>query len=65
MNILFLGNIFDHVLVKIDGEEEFEIKKILDTWVSCGCLEYLIHLHEYDLNTHTCEHAFNIANASQ
>jgi hypothetical protein len=52
-------------LVKIDGEEEFEVKEILDTLVSCGCLEYLIHLHGYDLNAHTWEHAFNITNASQ
>jgi hypothetical protein len=30
-------------LIQMEGEKEFEVKEILDSQISCGHLQYLIH----------------------
>jgi hypothetical protein len=36
-------HIWQPPLVEIDGEEEFDIEKILDSWIFHGRLKYLVH----------------------
>jgi hypothetical protein len=39
--------------IVVDGEQEYEIEKILDSRISHHQLQYLVHWQGYDINKHT------------
>ncbi|KAH7296047.1 hypothetical protein KP509_26G006700 [Ceratopteris richardii] len=49
--------------IEIDDHEEFEIEHVLDSRISRGRLEYLIHWKGYDISDHTWEHVENLQRA--
>ncbi|KAH7373192.1 hypothetical protein KP509_17G043600 [Ceratopteris richardii] len=46
--------------IKIDDHKEFEVEHVLDSRISQGRLEYLIHWKEYAINDHTWEPIENL-----
>ena len=51
--------------VEIEGIEEFEVSKILDSRIIRRKLEYLIHWQGYDINERTWEPAANLCHAPE
>jgi len=49
--------------IKINGEEEFEFSKIIDSRINRRRLEYLVHWQGYEVSERTWEPAANLANA--
>ncbi len=49
--------------IEINGEEEFEVSKIIDSHINRRRLEYLVHWQGYDISERTWEPAVNLANA--
>jgi hypothetical protein len=50
-------------LIEINGEEEFEVSKIIDSSINRKRLEYLVHWQGYEISERTWEPAANHANA--
>jgi hypothetical protein len=51
--------------IEINGEEEFEVSKIIDSRINRRRLEYLAHWQGYEISERTWEPAANLANASK
>jgi len=49
--------------IEINGEEEFEVSKIIDSRINRRRLEYLVHWQGYEVSERTWEPAANLANA--
>ncbi len=49
--------------IKINGEEEFEVYRIIDSRFNRRRLEYLVHWQGYEISERTWEPAANLANA--
>ncbi|KAH7300668.1 hypothetical protein KP509_24G073700 [Ceratopteris richardii] len=49
--------------IEIDDHEEFEVEHVLDSRISRGRLEYLIHWKGYDISDRTWEPAENLQRA--
>jgi hypothetical protein len=49
--------------IKINGEEEFEVSKIIDSRINRRRLEYLVHWQGYEVSERTWEPTANLANA--
>ncbi len=49
--------------IEINGEEEFEVSKIIDSRINRKKLEYLVHWQGYEVSERTWEPAANLANA--
>jgi hypothetical protein len=50
-------------LIEINGEEEFEVSKIIDSRINRRRLEYLVHWQGYEVSERTWELVANLANA--
>jgi hypothetical protein len=50
-------------LIEINGEEEFEVFKIINSRINRRRLEYLVHWQGYDISERIWEPATNLANA--
>ncbi len=48
--------------IEINGEEEFEVSKIIDSRINRRRLEYLIHWQSYEVSERTWEPTANLAN---
>jgi len=48
--------------IKINGEEEFEVSKIIDSRINRRRLKYLVHWQGYEVSERTWEPAANLAN---
>jgi len=49
--------------IEINGEEEFEVSKIIDSRINRRRLEYLVHWQGYEISERTWEATANLANA--
>ncbi len=49
--------------IVINGEQEYEVKEILDSKISHHQLQYLVHWQGYEISEHTCEPIDNLSNA--
>jgi len=49
--------------VEINGELEYEVEQILDSWLHCGQLQYLVKWQGYTEEHNTWEPPTNLANA--
>jgi hypothetical protein len=49
--------------IEINGEEEFEVSKIIDSRINRRILEYLVHWHGYEISERTWEPGANLVNA--
>jgi hypothetical protein len=49
--------------IVVDGHEEFEVEKVLDSRVRRNRLEYLVHWKDWPVSSRTWEPAANLANA--
>ncbi len=49
--------------IEINGEEEFEVFKIIDSRINRRRLKYLVHWQGYEISERTWELAANLANA--
>jgi hypothetical protein len=51
--------------IKVDGEQEYEVEYILDSWVSNHQFQYLVHWHEYDVSQCIWEPFKNLSNVME
>jgi hypothetical protein len=49
--------------IEINGEEEFEVSKIIDSCINRRRLKYLVHWQGYEISERTWELVANLANA--
>ena len=49
--------------IQINGQEEYEIEKILDSKIKHGIIYFLVHSQGFDINERTWERMMNLINA--